>query len=321
MTYPTSPGVQVGDLSPDATHMWDGDAWNPLWLLPDDVMHAVRVCFGRTVTAPCLLGEGLLNQSWRIDAPDRRYVLRVSRPERLWEQVAYEHALIRALHEQVNVAIVPIHGRDGETVQQWRTNILSLFPYVEASSGTAVAAEARKMQTATVLAQIHRASVTLGFGQRPGWHAVDDHPRFIWSKVRPALERDLADVPDLAEVFSIFDHKVSELNTWLDGLHLRGRSLLRAPIHGDFNPRNFLFDHDQLIGVIDWDHCRTDPLAWEVAQVGFGDPEHDPRTFFQHYLEAGGPLTPDDFALLSGFARVGILSEVQWAVTSLSTLR
>ncbi|MEJ7654964.1 MAG: phosphotransferase, partial [Chloroflexia bacterium] len=139
MKQPNDPSVEIGDLSPDGEHMWDGDAWEPLWLLPDEVVDAVRVCFGLVVTAPYLLREGLLNQSWRLDSPDGRYVLRVSRPQRLREQAAYEHALIRDLHKHVAAAVVPIPGHDGDTVQQWGTNILSMFPYVEGVLGIAVA--------------------------------------------------------------------------------------------------------------------------------------------------------------------------------------
>ncbi|MEJ7653795.1 MAG: phosphotransferase, partial [Chloroflexia bacterium] len=124
-------------------------------------------------------------------------------------------------------------------------------------------------------------------------------------------------VADLAELFYVLDREVSELDEWLDDLHHHGRQLLRAPVHGDFNPRNLLFKHDNLVAVIDWDDCRLDPIAWEVAQVSFGEPDSDPRGFFRSYLEAGGPLTLDDFELLGGFARIGMLSEIQWTVTSL----
>lgn len=308
--------IGIGALSPDGKYMWDGDAWKPLWLLSDEVVDAVRVCFGLVVTNPYLLAEGLLNQSWRLDTPDSRYVLRVSRPERLPEQVAYEHALIQALHTHVPMAVVPVSGSDGDTVQQWHTHILSLFPFVEGISGRAVALDARHQQAARILAQIHRTSIGLAFSQRPGWRAVDEPPRFIWPMVRAVLERDLVGVVDLPALFYVLDREVSELDAWLDNLSHSGQPLLRAPVHGDFNPRNVLFKENTLVAVIDWDHCRVEPLAWEVAQVGFGEPDSDPHVFFRWYLEAGGPLTLDDFELLGGFARMGMLSEVQWTLTS-----
>ena len=317
MTRPVHPHVEIGALSPDATHLWGGAAWEPLWLLPDEVVDAVRVCFGRVVTAPALLGEGLLNQSWRIESLDDRYVLRVSRPERVREQVAYEHALIRAVHPLVPVAVVPIAGRDGATVQQWHTHLLSLFPFVAGTSGSVITPDARSHQSARALAQIHRASVDLGFAQRPGWHAVDEPPRFVWPTVRTILERELHGVADLAALFAVIDGEMSELDAWLDDLHHGDRSLLRAAVHGDFNPRNLRFHQQTLVGVIDWDHCRVDCVAWEVAQAAFGEPAIDPGAYFRRYLEAGGPLTQDDAELLGGFARLGMLSEVQWTVTAL----
>ena len=307
------PSAKTGDLSPEGKHMWDGCAWEPLWLLPDEVVDAVRARFGRTVTTPRLLGEGLLNQSWRIDSPGGLYVLRVSRSERPREQVAYEHAFIRALREHVAAVVAPLPGQDGETVQRWRRRILSLFPYIEGTPGTAVEPDVRSRRAATTLARIHRVGVDLGFGQRPGWSSVDEHPRLIWPTVRPVLERDLGGEADLAELFAVFDREVSDLDAWLDDLHRSGRPLPRASVHGDFNPRNLIFHRNNLVAVIDWDDCRLEPIAWEVAQVAFGAPDTDPHAFFQSYLDAGGPLTPDDFELLGGFARAGALSEVRWA--------
>lgn len=313
MNRADEPGARVGDLSPGGKRMWgSGGAWEPLWLRADEVVDAVRMRFGRTVAAPRLLGDGLLNQSWRVDSPDGRYVLRVSRPERPREQVAYEHALLRALREHVAAVVAPLPDRDGETVQRWRGRVLSLFPYIEGTPGTAIAPDVRSRQAATMLARIHRAGTGLGLGQRPGWRSVDEHPRLIWPAVRPVLERDLGGGADLGELFAVFDREVSDLDAWLDALHRSGRPLPRAPVHGDFNPRNLIFRRSNLVAVIDWDDCRLEPIAWEVAQVGFGAPDADPRAFFRSYLDAGGPLRPDDFALLGGFARVGALSEVQW---------
>ncbi len=321
MNRADKPSAKTGDLSPDGQHMWDGVAWEPLWLLADEVASAVRARFGRTVTTPRLLGEGLLNQSWRIDSPDGSYVLRVSRPERPREQVEYEHALIRALHEHVAAVVPPLPGHDGETVQRWRGRILSLFSYVEGTPGTAVEPDVLSRQAAAMLARIHRVGVGLGFGQRPGWRSVDEHPRLVWSEVRPVLERDLGSAADLVELFAVFDREVSDLDAWLDDLHRSGRPLRRAPVHGDFNPRNLIFRGADLVAVIDWDDCRLEPIALEVAQVGFGAPGTDPRAFFRAYLDAGGPLTPDDFELLGGFAIVGALSEVQWTTVGGSAER
>ncbi len=254
--------VEIGDLSPDGKHTWgSGGAWEPLWLLPGEVVDAVRARFGRTVTTPRLLGEGLLNQSWRIDSPDGPHVLRVSRPERQWEQVAYEHTLTRALHEHVAVMVPPLPGRDGDTIQEWHGNILSLFPWVEGVPGTAIQPDVRSRQAATTLAQIHRVGLSFGFGQRPGWRSVDEHPRLIWPTVRPVLERDLGGGADLAELFAVFDREASDLNAWLDDLHRSARPLPRAPVHGDFNPRNLIFHRDNVVAVIDWDDCRLEPIA------------------------------------------------------------
>ncbi|MGH7488757.1 MAG: phosphotransferase, partial [bacterium] len=128
--------VKVGDLSSEHTHYWDGDdwQWQPLWLKPDEVIEAAATAFGRSGTDTQYLADGLLNQSWRIDD----YVLRVSRPERTREQVQYEHDVIGALHEHLDVVVPALKAEDGASVVDWKGRILSLFPFVHGISGTEV---------------------------------------------------------------------------------------------------------------------------------------------------------------------------------------
>ncbi|MGH2533077.1 MAG: phosphotransferase enzyme family protein [Thermomicrobiales bacterium] len=312
-----APRPKLGDLSADGLYYWDGDIWQwqRLWLVPDEVVDAVRRCFARPVTAVHFLAAGLLNQSWRIDADEGASILRTSRPERSRDQVAYEHALTRELNKHVDVVVPPLPGRDGETIQHWRGRILSLFPFVEGGSGVSMSADDRGRQTATVLAHFHRASLAhVGFGQRPGFRAVDEHPRWIWSAVKPVLRQDLDGTEDFDNLCRALDREIAVLDAWLDDLGASGRLVPRATVHGDFNPRNLIFRDNRLVAVIDWDDCRVEPIAWEVARAAFGETDIEPRAFWHAYLYAGGPLAPQDAELLGGFACIGALSELKWTV-------
>lgn len=308
-------GFEVGDLSAGRTRAWDGNYWQPLWLVPGDVIRVVRECFDIAATSASLLHEGLLNQSWRVDAGEESWVLRVSRPERSRGQVAYEHAFLRELRKEFELVVVPHPGRNGGTVQYQRGRLVSLFPHVHGVSGATTSRWVRGPQAARALARIHRIGVRrLDRPQRPGFRSVHERPRWIWTAVRPVLARALAGTPDLGDLFAIFDREVAELDAWLDHVCTSRRPLVRGLVHGDFNPRNLLFDDERLVAVLDWDECRMDLLAWEVAQVAFATDGIAPRAFWDAYLDAGGPLGIEDLGLLGGFARMGMLSEVQWAV-------
>lgn len=307
-------GHRVGEVSPGGTHVWDsGGRWEPLWLRPDQVAAAARACFGRTVAGPPrFLAEGMLNQSWQLDTPHGCCVLRVTRPALSREQVGYEHDVTRSLHRHVPEVVPPLPGRDGDTVQVWGGRLLSLFPFVDGVLGTGTDPKLRASRAAAMLARIHRVSRDLSDrAQRPGFRRADERPRWLWARVRPVLVRELGAADGFAEACAVFDRELSELDTWLDTLVGSGRELPAALIHGDFNPRNLIFAGDRLAGVIDWDGCHVDLLAWEVAQVACGS-DVDTAAFWRTYLDAGGPLAERDLELLGGFARMGMLSEVQW---------
>lgn len=312
-----APRPAIGELSPDGLHYWGGDIWQwqPLWLAPDEVIEATQQRFDQACSTVHFLAAGLLNQSWRVDTDHGSYVLRVSRSERSHDQITYEHAVTQELNKHVSAVVPPLPGRDGATIQRWRGRMLSLFPFVEGVDGSAITPDARIRQAANVLAHIHRASLEhLHLGQRPGFRQADAHPRWVWTAVRPTLTRELAGTDGLDAIVDTLDRETANLDAWLDGFHASKRPLTRATVHGDFNPRNLIFRDGLLVAVIDWDDCRIEPIAWEVAQAGFGAGDVDPPAFWRTYLDAGGPLTPPDSDLLGGFARMGALSELQWTV-------
>lgn len=306
-----------GDLNAAGTHYWDGPVWEwqPLWLSAAEAGEAARAVFGTDVGEVSFLADGYLNQSWRIDTGPAGFVLRVGRPEVTEEQTGYEHDFATVLHAQVPEAVAPLSGRDGRTVQRWRSHVLSLFPFVEGTAGTEVPAEVRSGEVAGVKARFHQAaSARFPRRQRPGFRSVDEHPRWVWTRIRPVLTAELQGDDRFEELAAAFDQEAADLDAWLDHLHHTGRPLPRAAIHGDLNPRNLLFREDRLVGVIDFDGCRVEPLAWEVAQTAVGEPDIDPQVFWRQYLDAGGPLDPGDIDLLGGFARIGCFSQLQWAV-------
>nr|WP_272956100.1 phosphotransferase [Actinopolymorpha rutila] len=252
--------------------------------------------------------EGLMNQSWRVDSGDGTYVMRVSRSDLSHERVVYEHAVLGRLHHEVREVVPAMPGLNGETLQAWRGRLLSIFPYVHGVLGTEVEADVRWPQVASTMARIHRAGTGLDRGAADAPHTVLDKPT-MWSTVRPVLQRDLPHTSEVVELFRFLDGEATELEAWLENLRTSGRFLPRGVVHGDFNPRNLIFDQDQLVAVIDWEGCHVDVLAYEAA-LAIQAP--DPMAFWRTYLEAGGPLTAADVDLLGGLARIGTLAELQF---------
>jgi len=302
-----------GVLSPGGTRVWEtaGFGWQPLWLTADEVVDAARRAFGVPVQDTELLADGMLNQTWRLHCPDHDRALRVSRTERTVEQVRYEHAFAAAVAPSVpalvaaeTVEVPVVHGR-----------ALSLYPFVSGVSGLSLPVMPRARATAELLAALHRASLPLGLPQRPGFLASDERSDgYGWAELRVAALTRFGPGDGLAAAVATIDRELDRLDRWLAALHADGRLDVRACVHGDTNPRNTLFRDGRLIGLVDVDDCRVEPLVWEVAQTAYGAAGVDPDEVWAVYRAAGGPLPDHDRDLLLGFARMGSLSELVWFI-------
>jgi Ser/Thr protein kinase RdoA (MazF antagonist) len=306
----TRPPVR-GELSPGASRYFDGPdwGWQQLWLTSDHVVEVCRARFGVPAEQAILLAEGMLNQTWRISCPDHDRVLRVGREERTTEQVAYEHAAASAWATVTPQLVVAEHHEapvvDGHT--------LTLFPFVEGISGTGVAGPERARQLAPVLAAMHRASLALGLGQRPGFLAVDESPRwFGWSHARARIVERFGRGPDVTGPSAVVDRTIEHLDPLLDRWQATGHLSMRATVHGDLNARNQLYRDGVLVGIIDTDECRLEPLVWDIAVLAHSEPDVSPLTVWRDYLAADGPLDPADGEMLAPFARIAALSELTW---------
>ena len=307
----SDPEPERGALSPDGTHYYDGAGWGwqRLWLTPTRLIGFCREEWGLPVRRASLLAEGMLNRTWKLDCDDHDRVLRVGRAERTAEQVEYEYVVTRAWTKITPVLVGPeradIPVVDGHT--------LAVFPFVQGVSGVSVPSPVRSREIAPVLAALHRASLGLGLGQRPGFRWIDDHPRwFGWQQVRIAIMDRYGRGPDVLAPIEVVDRVIEDQDRLLGAWSRSGRLEVRAPVHGDLNPRNQLYRDDRLVGLIDTDDLRVEPLAWEVAGQAYTDARVDPRRVWRDYLDAGGPLDPRDEALLQPLVRMGQLGEIQW---------
>ena len=300
-----------GEISPGATRFYDGAdwGWHPLWLTGEQVIETCRSRFGVAATAAALLAEGMLNQTWRVTCTDHDRVLRVSRTERTPAQVGYEHTVAAAWAAAVPVVVVAEH----DDVPVLEGHALTLYPFIDGVSGLRVSGAERAGQLVPRLAAMHRATLALQLPQRPGFSSVDETPPWLrWEAVRTAIIERFGVGPAVTGPADVIDRAVAELSTQLGEWRRSGRLSVRAAVHGDLNPRNQIYRDGRLVGIIDTDECRVEPLIWDVANVAYSQRDVSPASVWQDYLAAGGPLPPADEELLAPVARIGALTELTW---------
>ena len=306
---------RVARMSSDGLSFWENDdwGWRPLWISADVVVETASTRFAVPTESAALLTGGCLNQTWLLHCRDRNRVLRVGRPERTVEQVCYEHVLSRAwachLPQIVTTEADPVVI----TSVAEQDHVLSLYPFCSGVPGSSVPAERRLDDLASVMATMHRIARELALPQRPGMSAIDDEPvGVLWSAARTAVEDRFGRSRDVTAAVAVVDRAVDEIDHQVQRWRAAGRLESRAAVHGDLNERNQLYRGDRLVGIIDTDDCRVEPLVWEVAGLAYSDPSVSPDAAWEAYLQAGGPLDPRDRELLVTFARLGALTELQW---------
>lgn len=299
-----------GDISPDGSHFYDGDGWGwmPLWLTAGEVVALASAEYRVAPTSATLLSDGMLNQTWRLHCIDRDRVLRVGRTERTLDQVRYEDEVVAAW------AKVPqIVAPDSDHHPVVNGHVITLYPYCAGAAGRFIDPVLRSEQLAPVMAELHRISLELDLPQRPGSRSIDElSVAEQWQPVRAAvIERFGTRSAILADV-AVVDGAVAELDDQVATWHRDHPDAPRAVVHADLNARNQLYRNDQLVGIIDTDECRIEPLVAEVAGLAYSAPEVSPHEVWRQYRAAGGPLDDADEAMLLPFARLGTLGELQW---------
>lgn len=170
--------------------------------------------------------------------------------------------------------------------------------------------------SAALLARVHRSSldspVKNSRPDRPAYQFLDWTRNYLFDidTVRRILFEDSSPLYDTCQkedwgvVSKILFRKKFLMEqfevrwNWSKQLGGIGRSLLRAPIHGDIYAANLLCEEDRITALIDWDECQFEPLVYELGRV-LWEFAKDGRThtlnegkrqrFLASYWKAGGP--------------------------------
>jgi Ser/Thr protein kinase RdoA (MazF antagonist) len=294
-----------------------------------------RYSLGRIRRAQPLTG-GYWNEVLRLDCSRGHFVLRLSHPTTLQAGVAYEHVILQFMNAHIPQVHAPLKTGEGTTYFQHAGRIISLFPLMP---GRPLRKEraGERLAAARMLAQLHQVALTYpSLAPRPGrapqatlnW---EHNPMWDW----PALQTLLADwspaatqagEPGEQEAIPLILARWEQIvryremsRDWMANLAASGRELQMAPTQGDYYANNLLVQAGQISGVVDWDECGPEWLAYELGRATWEFCRDKPanrlnlawaRRFLAAYQAVDGPVPSTDFDLLLPFIRCVRIQEI-----------
>ena len=229
------------------------------------------------------------NQTFRIDCADgRKFALRLARPGyHTADEFASEMAWIEALQKAQTVPVArPIHGRDGNYVQQVATHNALLFEWVEGSEPKITdnlmgLAE----QLGALAAQLHEHALQ--------WHRPKNFTRPRWD-FDAALGSEMR-WGDWHQGLGVKPYMLPLLSRTVNKIEQRLKAYGEGEqrfnlIHGDLRLANLL-KHKSQVTVIDFDDCGFGWLMYDAAtMISFHEHEAQAQEMIQRWIEGYGKI-------------------------------
>jgi Ser/Thr protein kinase RdoA (MazF antagonist) len=227
----------------------------------------------------------------RAECSQGSVVIHVSPVWRTRAELEWSYCVARVAQRYVPEIVLPIQ-RENQSVFEWNSRMVAVFPFIEGSALERENLELR-IQAAKCLARIHRALLNWQGGDRP----------------KSSNNGGLYEVTDLND---------AALDVWWKSINDSANRLLTSATHGDYYRNNLLCTGDRVVGIIDWHDALVRPLALELAGAIF-EFSRDDQHFFQidraedfiaGYITAGGPVPRSELELLVPLIRLWIRSDV-----------
>jgi homoserine kinase type II len=263
----------------------------------DRTVERVLRAYGLPVGTIQPFGTGNVNESWRVEAEGKTYVLRRYSTLRMPSGISFEHELLAGLASGSWPVAAPYPAPDGSTLVKVENRFHALFPFLP---GSRLDDPARH---GAVLARLHGAMSCVRLTARPTWPRLADYGRRPFADLLAAYAA--VDPDEAAEVLRIHGQVSAVLAN-------RPR-LPSSPVHGDFHTGNLLFVDGQLSGVLDFDFARVDWRAADIA-IALGFLPVDAWNDFLEAYEAHSPLEDAERTIVPSLQRARDLERLAYAL-------
>jgi len=271
---------------------------------------AVLEAFGFTGASARVLEGGQVNTQWLVELQGRKAALRRLHPSRSAASVAWELEVQRFAAGRGWPAPRAAGHAQGEYILEHGGRLWTAAEFLPGKHPPE-GSTAMQHIYGRLLARLHRDLAAFPLeGQRPGFGKLWE----LDSWVAPAnagsfndlLAEFARDYPGLANAVRRYRYR-----------NLRELSRLHYPdlpehvVHGDFGAQNLLWEEAKLSAVLDFDWCRRDALACDLAAAFPWDNMTGDgiRAFLEGYEEVR-PLDEAEWLMLPALTRAHLLSFV-----------
>jgi len=279
--------------------------------------------WGLDATGTHEIREGVVNQSWLVEAGNDKYVLRRVADFRSVKEIRFEQRYLHYLNEQGFSYEVPhpIATKRGTTLLDLGRDRFWLYSYIHGKTLKQFR-RADVVQVADMMAELHNLVVNSNLDNGKG--ATDPFNRKPVLREIQKFRSGLLRSRRLSGEDQTFLGESQLLVPILKTLKSREYSTLKAyPLHRDVNPENLIWNRTRLIGLIDFDNVGSynEPLVKDLAvflQHSCRTVERDvidlplAKAFLRAY-EKRQPLSEAEIATLPSFMASGFIEDFAYA--------
>lgn len=275
--------------------------------LIDTVPAEVLAAFSFEGASSELFTQGNVNTHWLATRESESLVFGRYHPSRPRAAVAWAQTLVEFAGAAGWPVAPPLAVADGATVLEFESRLWEAAPFIEGEHPSVESIPMHHIY-GRLLGRLHHDIA--GFpveGQRPATGKLWELDAWVAPAESGTFNDLLAEFArEHAELgAAIRRHRYRNLRE-LSRLHYP--DLPDHPIHGDWGPSNLLWKDGHLAGVLDFDWCRRDALACDIAAFLPWDDVSAAKTrsLLEGYDESR-PLDDAEWALLPALARAHLL--------------
>lgn len=275
---------------------------------------------GLAVTDVRRLEGGWMNDVFGLETEVGSLVLRALQPETTAAMTEWSHALLDRVAPELPTVLAPLRTPEGESTAEVDGRLATVERFVNGRRGNRSGSDVEP--AARALGALHQMLLDVDdLEGRPGyprWAEMDWRENRWWSW--SAADREMIGARVDLEVL---DRAIEEVPLALGAVD--GGVLPTMAIHADYHEENLLVGGDgEVAAIIDWDECRLDWRAWDIAnglwslcrnEANTNLVGEQARAFLEGYESTSGlGVLPAERAVFGLCVRATRLYEALWGV-------